>query len=169
VGIDGFNNSSLIQTGTEQDYYRGSSHYAAWWTTSAQGFVEQPIAHTVKAGDSMNATISATGGTTWAITLADKTQGWTFTNQVTYTGPGASAEWILEAPTVGGRVASLARYQTTPFDPGTVNGGSPQLVQIDGGVMTQGRSTVSTPSGPDNDSDGFAVAYGSSAPPPPAS
>ena len=43
VGIDGFANSSLIQTGTEQDYYNGAAHYAVWWTTSAQGFAEQPI------------------------------------------------------------------------------------------------------------------------------
>src|ERR1043165_3390538 len=31
IGIDGFNNSNLIQTGTESDYYSGSAHYAAWW------------------------------------------------------------------------------------------------------------------------------------------
>src|SRR6202051_4513047 len=30
AGIDGFNNSNLIQAGTEQDYYRGSAHLFAW-------------------------------------------------------------------------------------------------------------------------------------------
>src|SRR5438094_7169066 len=31
VGIDGFSNGSLIQTGTEQDYYNGTAHYYASW------------------------------------------------------------------------------------------------------------------------------------------
>ena len=44
VGIDGYTNSSLIQTGTEQDVSgTGQASYAAWWTTSAQKFAEQPI------------------------------------------------------------------------------------------------------------------------------
>src|SRR5690348_1118761 len=30
VGIDGYSNNSLIQTGTESDYYSGSAHYDAW-------------------------------------------------------------------------------------------------------------------------------------------
>src|SRR4029077_10616361 len=36
VGIDGFNNSNLIQTGTEADYYNGSGPY--------RGLVESPPA-----------------------------------------------------------------------------------------------------------------------------
>ena len=47
LGIDGFNNDTLIQTGTEQDYYSRSAHYSAWWTTSAQNFEEQPISEPV--------------------------------------------------------------------------------------------------------------------------
>ncbi len=31
IGIDGFNNSNLIQTGTEQDYTSGGAQYCAWW------------------------------------------------------------------------------------------------------------------------------------------
>ncbi len=31
AGIDGFTDSSLIQAGTEQDYYGNSAHYGAWW------------------------------------------------------------------------------------------------------------------------------------------
>jgi hypothetical protein len=31
IGVDGFNNSDLIQTGTEEDYYSGAAHYNAWW------------------------------------------------------------------------------------------------------------------------------------------
>src|SRR5580658_6548090 len=31
VGIDGFDNQSLIQAGTEQDWIGGSAFYQAWW------------------------------------------------------------------------------------------------------------------------------------------
>jgi len=173
AGIDGFNNSSLIQTGTEQDYYKGSAHYAAWWTTSAQGFAEQPIAEPVSAGDPMTATISESG-TLWTMTLTDNSSShsWSFTEgPITYTGPGTSAEWIMEAPTVGGRIAPLAHYSTFAFDSGTVNGASPGLSANDGGELVQGRQVVSIPSGPDKDTtpDGFAIAYGSTPPAPPTS
>jgi hypothetical protein len=176
TGIDGFNNNSLIQTGTEQDYYNGAAHFAAWWTTSAQGFVEQVIPQTVKPGDSMTATITKSSPSTssWNIVLNDNTQAWTFTQSVTYTGPGTSAEWIMEAPTVGGRVAPLANYASpTTFDPGTVNGVSPGLVASEGGEMVTGSNrraqVISIPSGPDSDTDGFNVAYGSTPPSPPTS
>jgi Peptidase A4 family len=178
AGIDGFNNSSLIQTGTEQDYYSGAPHYAAWWTTSAQSFAEQPISEPVSPGDPMSATISESNASTssWTITLTDGStaHGWSFTKTLTYTGPGTSAEWIMEAPTVGGRVATLAHYQSpTTFDPGTVNGASPALVTSNGGelvVRSRGHNTVvSIPSVPDSEVDGFNISYGSSAPLAPAS
>ena len=177
AGIDGFNNNSLIQTGTEQDYYSGSAHYAAWWTTSAQNFVEQTINEPVSPGDRIAATITQTGGTSWTITLVDLStiHGWTFTQPVTYTGPGASAEWIMEAPTVGGRVATLAHYSSpTLFDPGTIDAAAiPALGASAGGALVAGarRTTqvVSIPSAPDGDTDGFNISYGSSAPPAPSS
>ncbi|HUE60814.1 MAG TPA: G1 family glutamic endopeptidase [Acidimicrobiales bacterium] len=176
VGIDGFNNNSLIQTGTEQDYYNGASHYTAWWTTSAQNFGEQLINEPVSPGDPIIATITKTDSNTsaWSITLQDASgsHGWTFNKSLTYTGPGASAEWILEAPTVGGRIAQLAHYSLTTFDPGTIDGNSnPNLVAPDGGELVQGfhSQVVSIPSGPDNDTDGFNINYGSTPPSAPGS
>ena len=171
LGIDGFNNDTLIQTGTEQDYYSRSAHYSAWWTTSAQNFEEQPISEPVKAGDVITATITEVDALThlWTISLTDSSESpnWTFTMNETYTGPGASAEWIIEAPGVNGRVATLAHYSTTTFNLDSVNGTSPSLVAGDGGELVQGNffrsQVVSIPSGPAN-GDEFAMAYGSVAP-----
>lgn len=176
IGLDGFANNSLIQTGTEQDFYSGSGHYGAWWTTSSQNFEEQTINEPVSPGDPMTATISGSG-TSWSMTLADTSSAhpWSFTEPVTYTGPRTSAEWVVEAPTVGGRIASLAHYLSpTTFDPGTVDGGSsPNLVASDGGELVQGSGhrtvVVSIPSTPDSDHDGFNISYGSAAPAPPSS
>ncbi|MCL6564319.1 MAG: hypothetical protein K6U87_15055 [Firmicutes bacterium] len=174
VGIDGFNNSDLIQTGTEQDFVNGSAQYYAWWevlpapetviTTTSNGapFKVQP-------GDRMTASLQENSNGTWTITLSDTTQQESYSTTVNYSGPLTSAEWILEAPTVGGRIATLANYGQTVFDPGTVNGGSPNLAPADGGVMVQNGRQVSTPSVPDSDADGFAVQYGSTVPQPPTS
>jgi hypothetical protein len=166
VGIDGYNNSDLIQTGTESDYYNGSAHYAAWWEIlPAAETVIPSIA--VRPGDTVTASIAKGSGSSWKITITDG--GKSFTTTQTYTGPQTSAEWIEEAPTVGGRVAPLANFGQATFDPGTVNGVNPLLNASEAGVMVQKRVQVSTPSNPDSDTDGFNVAYGAAAPAPPPS
>ncbi len=168
VGIDGFNNSSLIQTGTESDFVNGAARYDAWWEIL-------PAAETVitgmkvSPGDHMSASVQKGTGSSWTITISDTTTGQSFSTVQTYTGPQTSAEWIEEAPTVGGRVATLANYGMTTFDPGTVNGHNPGLAATESGVMIQRKGQVSTPSTPDGDTDGFNMRYGSTAPAPPSS
>jgi hypothetical protein len=169
VGIDGFNNSSLIQTGTEADYYNGSAHYGAWWEILPAAETVIPSI-TVHPGDHMSASITKGSGNSWTISISDTTRGTSFTTVKTYSGPGTSAEWIEEAPSVGGHVATLAKYSSPDtFDPGTANGGNPGLTVADGGVMIQRNRQVSTPSVPDSDTDGFNMAYGSTAPAAPSS
>lgn len=168
IGIDGFNNSDLIQTGTEQDASSTGTSYYAWWEILPAA--ETTISTmTIHPGDHMSASIVNNNNGTWTITLTDNTTGQSFTTTQAYSGPAQSAEWIEEAPTIGGHVATLANYGQTTFDPGTVNGTNPGLVANDGGVMIQHNKQVSTPSNPDSDTDGFNVAYGSSAPAAPAS
>ena len=170
IGIDGFNNSSLIQTGTGQDYVSGRASYYAWWEIlpAAETQITKFVVHP---GDQMSATITKGSGSSWTITITDISDGTggSFTTTQSYSGPGTSAEWIEEAPTVGGRIATLAHYGSTTFDPGTVNGGNPGLVVADGGVMIQKRVQVSTPSLPDPKGDGFSIQYGSTVPAAPGS
>ncbi|HEX9343028.1 MAG TPA: G1 family glutamic endopeptidase [Actinomycetota bacterium] len=168
VGIDGFNNSNLIQTGTEQDYFNGSAHYAAWWEILPAAETVIPSI-TVHPGDVFTASVSQNSGTSWTIRITDTTTGATFSTTRTYTGPGTSVEWIQEAPTVGGAIARLAHYGQATFDPGTANGANPALAATDGGVMIQNNRQVSTPSNPDTDTDGFNAAYGATTPSPPGS
>jgi hypothetical protein len=168
TGIDGFNNGNLIQAGTESDYYNGAAHYDAWWEIlPAAETVIPSIA--VSPGDHMSATISKGSGSSWTITINDTSRNESFSTVRTYTGPQTSAEWVEEAPTVGGHIAPLASYGQATFDPGTVNGINPRLTAADGGVMIQKGIQVSSPSGPDTDTDGFTMAYGARAPSPPAS
>jgi hypothetical protein len=91
------------------------------------------------------------------------------TKNLSYASTNSSVEWIHEAPTVGGAQARLASTSKATFDHGTVNGstvigsaGTIHEIELVG-------STRATPSGLDSDRDGFAVADGSRAPPPPSS
>ena len=123
LGIDGFNNTHLIQTGTEQDFYGGSAHYSAWWEILPKA--ESAIPYAVSPGDSMSATITQTSIAVgkrkkprvitdrWTIGLKDVTRNWTFTTTQVYKGPGSSAEFIVEAPLVGRSVATMSNYSFT--------------------------------------------------------
>jgi len=180
AGVDGFTDGDLIQAGTEQDEVGGSGLYAAWWEVLPAPETLIPSI-TVEPGDTVTVSIAEVSTSQWQITLTDAGQPGhpaqpPFTTTQAYSGPGTSAEWVLEAPEVDGRTATLAQYGSTTFDLATVDGGSPGLAAGSGGEMVrQGlhrTQVVSTPSGPDAGSpagDGFAVAYGSTAPPAPAS
>lgn len=65
IGVDGFNDSDLIQTGTEEDYYDGSAHYDAWWEILPAAETEiSTSAYPVAPGDRMSAEIYETASTT---------------------------------------------------------------------------------------------------------
>jgi hypothetical protein len=196
IGVDGFNNSSLIQTGTEEDYYNGGAHYNVWWEILPAAETALPSNYAVSPGDRMSASIYETSATTgsvrgffhrstgqhvWVITISDTSKGWTFTTNQGYNGPGTSAEWIMEAPQVGGRIATLAPYAFNPstgvgdFDNAgtlstTVSSGSPAYTPAglnysnDSGVMIQNGAQVSTPGYPGNNATAYNAAYGSSMP-----
>jgi hypothetical protein len=200
IGVDGFNNSNLIQTGTEEDYYNGSAHYNAWWEIlPAAETAISTGSYPVSPGDQMSAQIwetSATASTgrarhqstehVWQIAIADTTKKWHFQTGQAYNGPGTSAEWILEAPSVGGRVASLNPYTiNTPAGAGdfdtagtlsTIGGNSVPTYQNaglnynnDAGAMIQNNVQVSTPGNPDHSLNAFDVQYGANTPARPTS
>ncbi len=197
IGVDGYNDGDLIQTGTEQDYYSGSAHYDAWWEILPAAETEiSTTKYPVTPGDRMSAAIYETATTTggrfrrgtehiWSITISDTTRSWSFTTDQGYSGPGSSAEWVVEAPEVNGAIASLSHYSFSPptntgdFDnagilTGIVSSGSPKYAtaalnyQNDAGVMIQNGAQVSTPGEPDGAQTAFNAVYGSSQPGMPA-
>jgi hypothetical protein len=208
--VDGYNNSNLIQTGTEEDFYSGAAHYNAWWEILPAAETPLPSSDVVNPGDSMSASIYETstlsGGVVrghsrsgnqhvWVINISDAGH-WSYTTSLAYNGPGASAEWIMEAPQVGGHIATLNPYTIAPspsgagnFDhagvptsiPAGVTSPAPSYMPAgidyakNSGVMTQNGVQVSTPGNPNAVSAGaaagiaFNVAYGSAVPSTPAS
>jgi hypothetical protein len=167
VGIDGFKNNQLIQTGTEQDYTGGRLVYRAWWEILPAAETVIPSL-TIHPGDTMSASVKNTSGNNWTISIADVTTGKSFSINKTYTGPGASAEWIQEAPSGGAGVLKLAHYSETEFSKIQTGQsfGAPANVVLQfpsqAIAMVQGGKRVSTPSKPTGNA--FNIAYGAKQP-----
>jgi len=155
IGIDGFRNASLIQTGTGHEFVNGSPHYYAWWEILPASETVIPLP--VSPGDQMRATIVKLDRNKWCITLRNLTKTWKFRTVQRYTGPQASAEWIVEAPQIGGGITSLARLAPVRFSCCKVNGRNPKLTRSDGGIMIQNNITVSVPSCPSRSGNAFIV------------
>jgi hypothetical protein len=120
---------------------------------------------TVDPGNEVSVDITQVSGTSWAVSLTDATNGQSDSQDVSYPGPGTSAEWIVEAPTNGQSNQQLLLASYSPavdFSGLSASGPSSALSEV---VMTQDDQQVSTPSA--LTPAGFAVAYGPTAPPPP--
>ena len=156
VGIDGFTRSALIQAGTEADFHNGAAHYSAWWEIlPAPAVTIRTLS--VRPGDRMSVTIARVSSGRWRIVVSDARSG-TYATTRAYSGSASSAEWIEEAPVVGGRITQLAVHGTIVFDHASLDGRNPGLATDDAGAMIRRGVLVDTPSAPDADGDGFALA-----------
>ncbi|MHB8322922.1 MAG: G1 family glutamic endopeptidase [Candidatus Dormibacteria bacterium] len=156
VGIDGSGNASLIQAGIDEPYDASTNTYQirAWWEILPAP--STPITTmAVSPGDSVTVTIGQVSASLWDITLADNTKGQSFTTDQTYTGPLASAEWIVEAPTDNGVQSILGGYSPDVTFSGLGMTGSETA--LDEWIMVQNGVQVSTPSA--LTASGFNVAY----------
>lgn len=172
IGIDGLNNTSLIQTGTAQNISNGQPQYYAWWEVLPNPeTMINPSQYPVQASDEIIANIAKQASGTWKITLQNATQGWTFVqDNISYSGPQTSVEWIEEAPDVNGSIATLANYGELTVVNCLVNGANPHLQASEAGVMTtQSGQQISTPSVPGPNGNDFNIQFGSTQPNPPSS
>ena len=123
IGIDGWGSGDVLQAGTDSDVLvqNGVTHksVAAWW----EWYPNYSVTITnlpVTSGDYMNCLICSTSATTATVYLTNVSTNTHVSFQITIPGgatfKGNSAEWIVEAPTVGGNQAALADYGATFFD-----------------------------------------------------
>jgi peptidase A4-like protein len=190
VGIGGYNDTTLVQTGI-QTVVRTRKHqttvtYDAW--TEHLPKPEVPLPNlTISAGDTVTATVQETGTDTWLMEVSDITTGQSQSVTVDYDSSGESAEAIHERPCIKSPchavdLAHLAQTANVTFGPGfysTSPPGQPAVLQplldtspnltLNDIIMTNNKQTkpIATPSSPSLSGDGFAVADGVAAPPPP--
>lgn len=122
VGLDGYNSSTVEQTGTEADCIGRTAEYSAWY----EFYPADPVYFNepVRAGDQFTGTVSYAAGQ-FTVTLTDHSQSWS--QSYTQAVPGAarsSAEVIVEAPccSYGGSPLPLTSFGSVNFSSALVNG-----------------------------------------------
>lgn len=144
IGVDGYRNNDLIQVGTEQDYVGGKPIYYAWWEILPK--TQTPIGGKVNPGDQVEARLQQLRPGKWLIRITNVTQNWTFQKVQPYGGPRASAEWIMEAPLVGGRLSNLSQFKQLTLTNCAVNNRSPEWTGGSAGLMVRNGVILCAPS-----------------------
>jgi hypothetical protein len=100
VGIDGFSNGYVEQTGTSSDCYYGQVQYYPWYEFFPAPSYSLPSADKIYPGDTMYAYVNYKASSSlFGIWLQDMTAHHEWTFSLTEANPGApmdSAEWITE-------------------------------------------------------------------------
>jgi len=171
VGIDGYNSSSVEQTGSDSDCVSGTPSYYAWYEMYPAGSVDlSTTSYPVKVGNSMTATITVNPATsTYTLVDHNNTLGWTNTYTTTETGlSDASAEWVAEAPSscIGVcRPLTLANFGSMSFTGATTESGTTVAQPINAftnaeiTMTSQTGATEATPSSLNAAGTGFTVTY----------
>jgi hypothetical protein len=120
VGLDGAGSRTVEQTGTFSACQQGSASYAAWYEAFPAASIL--LSNPVGPGDTMSASVTSVGSNTFTLVLTDNSRGWTSTNNIQVRGRLASAEAIVEAPSVHGQIVPLANFGTAGFNNVVVNG-----------------------------------------------
>ena len=121
-GIDGWGSGDVLQAGVEFDAYCNgttrSAYYSAWYEWYPYGEVRIPSLPIVP-GDDMFVEVWHTSSTQGYAYIVNYNTGKYV--DIGFTAPpgtylvGNSAEWIVEAPTVGGSIATIVDYTKMPF------------------------------------------------------
>jgi hypothetical protein len=163
IGVDGATNASLIQTGTSQDTTGGGTSYFAWFEVLPAASV--PIDAPVNPGDLMAAEVAELSPGMWGIEIEDITEDWEYQNTYDYSGPGASIEYVEEAPTVDGQQSTLADFGSVTDTNLELAGQNLSNASLTSSYMADSAGHVIAY--PDNiqSNNSFTIHYGS--PPPP--
>jgi Peptidase A4 family len=133
VGIDGFSDSTVEQIGTSQDVVNGTAQYQVWYEMYSSGKQqpEQVISGmTIEPGDSISASVqyisSGAHAGDFLLSIIDNTRAndsfSIYVSSAQTQSPTAemsSAEWIVEAPSLGNNVAALADFGSVTFTSAT--------------------------------------------------
>lgn len=116
IGIGGYVDQTLIQTGTTHDSINGIAEYSAWFEL-IPNYSATITTMTVSPGDKIVASINLvdTIKNEWAVEIVDETSGQRFKQNFVYNSSRLSAEWIVEKPTINGSLASLADFGSITF------------------------------------------------------
>jgi hypothetical protein len=123
VGLDGYSSNSVEQTGTDTDCSGGRPRYYGWYEMFPNPSFS--FGSTVGAGDTISASVTFSGTSSYTLKLSDVTRGWTSTITKSLSGAArSSAEVIIEAPSSSSGILPLANFGTVHLSNSLVNGSS---------------------------------------------
>jgi hypothetical protein len=189
------NDRNLIQAGVQlaatTTNGKTSVTYEAW-TEKLPG-LEKRLKLEVKPGNTVSLTVQETATNRWVATVDDVTTGRSRARTMRYRSTGLSVEAVEERPCLGSEAAcaadpddyaQLAQTSDVTFDPGYFSESAPGLPPVDEPLLSRvpeaallditmvDPSAAETPmakvSAPNAADDGFAVADGTTQPPPPS-
>jgi Peptidase A4 family len=187
VGIGGWSDGTLVQAGTEADHVGGKAVYGAW--TEILPAAEDPLSLAIHPGDTITTTVEEISANVWEMKVNDETTHQSQGRTVDYSGSShGSVEAVHERPCIAdgcesvSDLATLTDTTNVTFDPGkygTKTGKKPKKRMLKASkkqtlhqvfmVNNEDTAIIASPSLPDLDKDGFALAYGPTSPPPPSS
>ena len=171
VGIGGVGQAGLVQAGTETQCLNGSPSIGVWQQSLPQERYAVAMDLAVSVGDVVHAKVLALSRTTYSLTVENLTTGATATfTAVNRTVDPTTAEWIVEAPTVGCpaacAIATLPNFGTVTFTVvSTTIGGVNAPLDAAGFIHTRTTLTTNTGlarasvSGTGKDGRSFAVTW----------
>ena len=165
LGIDGYNDGTVEQIGTDQDWSGGTPQYYAWFEMYPKNSYEI-VGFPVHPGDTISAEVAYNGNNMFTLTIVNTTRNVRFsTPQRSGSAQRLSAEWVMEAPWWGG-VLPLANFDSISFSDcsATMNGLSAPIGvgqwQIDAITMDATGGTVKAiPSALSSDGADFTVTW----------
>ena len=162
-GLDGFSSSTVEQDGTLAECVGTRPVYLGWYETYPNPMFR--FGGTVRAGDTMTATVTSVSPTQFVLSLADKPRigpAWSVSTTQTLKSAAAlsSAEVIAEAPSSNTGVLPLADFGLMNFTSSAVNGATlangPSTVGID---MVSSHGALEAVPGSLNTAGGFSVQW----------
>jgi len=116
IGVGGFGEKSLIQTGTAQQSVKGIVGYYAWYELLPNRAVRVQN-FSVSPGDRITATVKLVDSSKdiWSVEISDLTRDTSFSKNFVYKSSRLSAEWIVEAPSISGEITTLANFGNITF------------------------------------------------------
>jgi hypothetical protein len=115
VGIDGYSDNTVEQTGVLAECYQGTAYYYTWYEFYPAAPVYVTSTVPVSAGNVVYGEVSYSSSL-FTVTLTDETTSKTFTKALSDSSAlRSSAEWIAEAPSSGAQILPLATFGTVSY------------------------------------------------------
>jgi hypothetical protein len=96
VGLDGYNDQTVEQTGVQTECVNGTPEVSAWYEMFPAG--PKYFTNPASIGDHFTASVQSLGNEMYTLTISDTTAGWSETVTKSIPAMNASAEAIIEAP-----------------------------------------------------------------------